>query len=413
MNDENTGGPGRRERDEGLGLLLADVLKSDELEHQTLLRYAEDPGALAAEDRLAFEARLAEDPGLRDRLAVLRRFDPSDTAADPSEDDGVVVAMAARTRRAWMPWVGLAAAAGLASVIVLPRLGQDATPDSSSSTLPVAAVQVPSHGDAEEISEALVVSPAPPASAPASSEVVALERGPEVAAVETAVAREVAVAEPADPVVEEPAREEILLAAHFEAAQYRPPADLLGRVAVGAVVRGSTSGPALVAWVPDHVAHSATPQPTLYWSLEGDGATEHEIGLVVTSESASEPLYEGAQAVDASGTWQHSDLAALGVALQSGEIYRWSVFVRTAEGAPAVDRIAQGWIEYREPSKDQRSALATATAGSRAARYAEQGYWYDALALLADFASEHPDDPDARDRLEGFLEAAGVATAMR
>lgn len=393
-------------RADGLGLLWADVLATGAEDRETLVQYADAPESLAPEARRAFEAKLDAEPAWRDRVSVLRNFDPlAASEEDLTDADENVVPLSAGRRRAWVPWIGVAAAAGLMAIAVLPLLGERESEKTAAN--PPGVEATPLSEIAVQDSALAAVEPAVPA--PVEDAVIV----PEVVEPEPRLAEATASPEAEAAAPERmPASEPILIAA-LDPVHYLAPEDALLRESPGDLVRGTSGGPALVAWVPDHVAHSATAQPTLYWELGGELEDGHEVSVVLTAENEPEPLYEGVHVIDAKRVRQETNLASLGVSLTPGEVYRWSVVVRAASGDPSADRIAQGWVEYRAPSRELVDRFAEARRGNRAAHYAERGYWYDALALLVEFEREHPGDADARERLVGFLAKAGITPVAR
>ncbi len=442
-----------RDRSEGLGLLLADVMASDDVERENLVRYAEDADALGAAERRAVEARVAADPSWRDRLTVLQNFDPR--AADPSALDGAdenVVPLSQGRPRTRMAWFAMAAAAGLMAIALVPLLSEPgdergtlAKREAPNTQRPGESVRqddpvsIPSRSIpliAAQTTLALGDRVEQPEAGTATDSVEFQIRGVEGDERNVEASSEIAASDAATNPPEEAdnldvgvvddagddagngiaeAGAETLLLARLDPIDipvaYRAPSDFLSREVPRDVVRGAAGGPTLVTWVPDHVAHSATSQPTLYWALSGSLPEAGRVGIVLTSEDDPEPLYEGFQPVDPTQVRQQTPLASLGVSLKAGEVYRWSVFVRVVEGDPSADRIAQGWIEYRAPSEAFATRIAREPRWARAAAYAEQVYWYDALALLVDIDGQHPDRVKARQQLVGFLANAGIDSA--
>ncbi|MDP6979083.1 MAG: DUF928 domain-containing protein [Myxococcota bacterium] len=421
-----------RRRSEGLGLLLADVMASDDSERENLVCYAEDPTSLDAEERRTVEARLASDPGWQDRLSMLQNFDAS--AAEPSALEGVdenVVPLSQGRPRSRFAWVAVAAAAGLMAVALIPLLTQPEDEGGPLVKREVLDHRAPGDVAPRDLPHSVPSSEAPTSIAlddvakppqldsmtdfpePQRTATEALEQGSEVPSEIVASNPSEALRDVADDSAN--ADDQALLVAQLDPIDipvaYRAPAEFLSRDVPRDIVRGAANGPTLVSWVPDHVAHSATSQPTLYWTLSGSLPEASQVGVVLTAEDAAEPLYEGVHPVDATRERQQTALSSLGVSLEPGEIYRWSVFVRVVDGDPSADRIAQGWVEYRAPSDDFAARVADEPRNARAAAYAEQGYWYDALALLVDIDAQHPDRAKAREQLTGFLAEAGIASA--
>lgn len=435
----------QEQHDNQLNVLLADLFASDERDLDLLVRYAANEASLSTAERASVESRLNEDPSWQDRLRVLRNFDPAAAFEDeediatvvsdrePSDEIAPVIELDRYRGNRLATWAAVAAAAAFVVWLTLPSTRMTSIPAESSGvvSVPVDDVAPSSMASTNATPEENPTREAPaPAAQVVALDDVKVEANPiDQVPVHVPVQEEEAsqLAATTDPVVSAP--EPVLVRDENEQAApvvpaydgnsevqlamlssiaYEAPADRAMRAFLGDDMRGDASAVMLEAWVPDHVAQSATSHPELYWSMEGSLPEAHQLGFVITSETETEPLYEGTLAVPAQSGRQIVDLEQLGVELAEDAIYRWTIFARAPSADPSEDRITQGWVQFRTlPSTLSKDLLATSQA-ERAKRYAEQGYWYDALSLLVGLTEQQPGDTNVRDALNVFLASAGV-----
>jgi hypothetical protein len=416
----------QHDRDEGLAVLLADLYSTEERDLESLVRFARAPGSLSALQREEIEYRLAADPSWRDRLRVLQNFDPqAAVSAGVGENDfegAGVSALRALPLAKIGALVATAAAAGLAiwlsaspgdpfapldrdpSLAEIPAPSpRELTPRAQTPSvvqLAQPAARFPSERQLRDATKREALErPSSPASASEIAVVVEPLESSDLGAIDPVEDRRDAEADEI--------REEFELAM-LEPIQYRAPADRAVRGFPHESFRGEASSVSLAAWVPDHVARTATPQPMLFWQIDGRLSDADQLGFVITSETEPEPLYE-AKFPDPVGTGRQAiDLGGLGVSLSEDTIYRWTVFVRKRSSDPSEDRIAQGWIQYRSAPASLTQQMGVRETAERAELYAESGYWYDALALLVALREQHPGNEKIRDVLDDFLAEAGV-----
>jgi hypothetical protein len=125
---------------------------------------------------------------------------------------------------------------------------------------------------------------------------------------------------------------------------------------------------------------TATAAPTVHWHTQTSQPLT--MTLVLADPAVAQPLFT--QKVQA----QQSGIAhvRLPATLQPGQRYRWTVLANCANGA---DIHARAFIEHtREPADAaQRPGL---TPLDRAAFYAENGIWYDALTAVLEAQQQNP-----------------------
>lgn len=85
------------------------------------------------------------------------------------------------------------------------------------------------------------------------------------------------------------------------------------------------------------------------------------------------------------------------VSLAEGERYQWYLYAHCAASQPVEPPIyTQGWIERVPPPAALEPLLPGASERQRAALYAANGIWQDALTIVAERYRDHPQDPEVR-----------------
>ncbi len=87
--------------------------------------------------------------------------------------------------------------------------------------------------------------------------------------------------------------------------------------------------------------------------------------------------------------------------LEAGQPYRWTLEVKC--GRYGVDDV-YGWLQFTPPSTDLAQKLRTASPVQRAALYAKNGYWYDAIDQLAQLQQQQPNHSAAKELWQTLLE---------
>lgn len=154
---------------------------------------------------------------------------------------------------------------------------------------------------------------------------------------------------------------------------YIPPARGATRTRTGGGTRGISRLPKVVALVPDHVALTARPAPELSWYISADA--ERPLVLTLLRDDAIDPDLEKTIAEQVAAGIGGVSLVELGVELEPGVVYKWSVALVADPDSWEHDVVASGAIERvpAPPGLDE------------AADYRElaaNGLWYDALAEL-------------------------------
>jgi hypothetical protein len=141
--------------------------------------------------------------------------------------------------------------------------------------------------------------------------------------------------------------------------------------------------PDVLVLAPPKLAHSLSPQPTLYWYVSGPSRAPVRLTLLDIEAAGPEPLLElDIGAVPAAGVYATS-LSKYGVHLEPGRRYEWSVALEVNPEAHSEEPVAKTIFATAKADPTLLPKLAGAPPRARIEALAAAGYWYDALDLLA------------------------------
>ena len=189
---------------------------------------------------------------------------------------------------------------------------------------------------------------------------------------------------------------------------YKPPLRGKPRARISGGVRSASADwPSLYALAPEHTGQTISPQPSLFWYV--DGALPEGVPLMFTlfDDTTVEPLVETKLPRPERPGIQRIDLARHGVKLEPGTEYEWTVALVIEPERRSSDIVAAGWIDRIEPPP----GLAAREGVSGARIYAEHGLWYDALAAVSDAIRADPADAGLRASREALLRQVGLGVA--
>jgi hypothetical protein len=176
---------------------------------------------------------------------------------------------------------------------------------------------------------------------------------------------------------------------------------------MGGPSRSGESAARLHALAPAHVAHTAAAAPTLYWMTET--AIEGPITFVWTREPTAESIELALEAPAARGI--HAvDLAGLGLELETGAVYTWSVIAPVPGETADRELMTAGAIRRVERSREI-TRIAEGPRAARASAYAERGLWYDALEELSAAARTDVATAQVAEQRAALLEQVGLDEA--
>jgi len=189
---------------------------------------------------------------------------------------------------------------------------------------------------------------------------------------------------------------------------YLPPRRGAPNIRVGGGTRGlSGTAPVIQALAPEHVGLTAKEQPTLSWYMSKPGSMRVEI--LLANEDEMDPLLE--LTIDASklkGGIQSLNLADYGVKLKPGKQYQWSVVLVPEAGHRSGDIISSGMIELNKVSGALKTKLSKSKSQDNVYIYAQEGYWYDAIAELTGLIKKDPGNELLKQQRQDLLKQVGL-----
>lgn len=189
---------------------------------------------------------------------------------------------------------------------------------------------------------------------------------------------------------------------------YKPP--LVGAPAgrVGGGTRGGSARDIFVlsALVPEDTGLTISEQPSLYWFIST--ATTLPVEVAISDPRATQPLVETKLSSPAKPGIQRIRLADLGVRLEPGVAYRWSVSVIPDANRRSRDILAGGVIERVDAPAGLREKVAQSRKEEHPSLYAGAGLWYDALASISEQIEVTPFDAQLRKQRSALLTQVGL-----
>jgi hypothetical protein len=183
----------------------------------------------------------------------------------------------------------------------------------------------------------------------------------------------------------------------------------------------------LIVLTPNEFARTISPRPTLFWYLSKavdkplivsivDTRPQNPRNLLKIEMSGTKPA--GIHRLDLSDdqVMNRNQADVKAAALESGIDYRWTVAVVMDPDNRSQDILASGFVtRVAAPAALEPAKLAADPVG-KAAAFAQNGMWYDALKALSDAIDKKPADQRLRAQRAGLLEQAElpeVAAAER
>ncbi len=168
---------------------------------------------------------------------------------------------------------------------------------------------------------------------------------------------------------------------------------------------------AIAVIAPDHTGLTTQSQPTLYWYASQ--SVSGRVAVTIQDEKGTEPLVEKQLSLSDAVGMIPVRLAELGVQLQPGKEYRWSVAVAADSSSQSRDLVTSGSIRQADNRDTIRAHLSSLPPERAAFVLAEQGLWYDALAQLGELIEREPADPRWRRFRAALLEQVGLSAAAQ
>jgi hypothetical protein len=193
---------------------------------------------------------------------------------------------------------------------------------------------------------------------------------------------------------------------------YKPPAKAVAGVRhdVDAGSRGWTAKmPSVYVLAPDHTGFTTSGHPSLFWYQSGPAGMRIEV-TIIEPHKPGWVLRVGADKAEQGGI-HRLPLDRYNVTLAPGVLYKWTVALVPDRANRSQDIIASDTIQRIEPGAQMATALARARGLDKAAIYAGNGIWYDALETVTDEIDAAPKDKDLRFLRASLLEQAGLKAA--
>ena len=187
---------------------------------------------------------------------------------------------------------------------------------------------------------------------------------------------------------------------------YRPPLRGAPGGRLGGGTRGRDQTFVLSVLAPNHTGLTVQEQPVLYWYLSKPITSSMEFTLI---GDGIKPIVETTLKPPFEAGVQRLRLADFGVHLNPGKQYRWFVALVVDPQRRSKDILAGGTIERSEFSEGMAAKLSRADKEKTARIYAEEGFWYDAVASITELIEKAPKDISLREQRASLLQQVGLA----
>ena len=156
------------------------------------------------------------------------------------------------------------------------------------------------------------------------------------------------------------------------------------------------------------MGQTASPQPSLYWYLAEPPAEGTALELTLIDSTSIDPLLDVRLDRPTRAGIQRVRLAELGVALEPGQEYQWSIAVVPDPEDHSKDVVASGWIERVAPPDGMQAQVDAAGPDGAASVYGAAGLWYETLDAACERVRANPENAADRQRLAALLEQVGL-----
>lgn len=94
--------------------------------------------------------------------------------------------------------------------------------------------------------------------------------------------------------------------------------------------------------------------------------------------------------------------------LEVGKRYVWSFSMICDPNDRSADLVVKGWVQRVEPQPTLKTNLETSDARARLSIYANNGFWYETLATLAELRRSQPEDQKLATEWTQLLQSQGL-----
>jgi hypothetical protein len=188
---------------------------------------------------------------------------------------------------------------------------------------------------------------------------------------------------------------------------YLPPMRGAPTRRVGGATRGAGDEDIFVTVLaPEGTGLTSHESPTLYWFVSR--APTRQVEFTLIRDDRIEPVAEVTLGKPAAGGVIEISLAELGVKLEPGVTYEWSIALVKDPLNRSSDIVTSGTLLWKAPDGALHSRWKAADEEDKFALYGEAGYWYDAIELASEAISSASAAREWRARRASFLEQVGL-----
>ena len=167
--------------------------------------------------------------------------------------------------------------------------------------------------------------------------------------------------------------------------------------------------PSLYVLAPDHTGFTTSGHPSLFWYQSGPAGMRIEV-TIIEPHKPGWLLRVAAEKAEQGGI-HRLVLERYHVVLAPGVLYKWTVALVPDPANRSQDVIASDTIQRVEPGAPLSAALAGSRGLEKAAAYAGNGFWYDALEAVTNEIDAAPKDKDLRLLRASLLDQANLKAA--
>lgn len=187
---------------------------------------------------------------------------------------------------------------------------------------------------------------------------------------------------------------------------YKPPLRGAPASRVGGASRGTADSELILsALVPESTGLTSRAQPTLYWYSSKELPTPLEFTL--NDDQSIKPLVE--IKVPAAQPGIHA--LKLKYALKPEVEYSWTIAAIADPNQRAGDTLAGGTIKYTPLSATLSAQIKGVNPQQQPFLYAQEGFWYDAIATLSEQIDAQPSNHNLREQRAALLDQVELKAA--
>ncbi|MEQ1858790.1 MAG: DUF928 domain-containing protein [Chthoniobacteraceae bacterium] len=204
--------------------------------------------------------------------------------------------------------------------------------------------------------------------------------------------------------------------------KYTPPKSTAGGARIDG--DGGSRGPdvqlpAITVLAPKEAAVTISEQPSLFWFQAGPMPEKviktARIEVALIDPKNPKPLFKVTSPLaadkQAGAGLRRLSVGKQNVTLKPGVTYKWSVALVPDPANRSQDVVTSASIQRIEPSKELAEALKSAADGDKAAVFAQNGVWYDAVDAITTEIGKDPNNAELRKMRGELLRQGGLKDA--